>query len=499
MQHRKPQRSLSPGGATGFATLACLVPSDVDAHAFGATYTLPLPLWLYLYGCIAALAASFLVAIVVGRDGHRPGVQSHLQRADLVLGHRGIGASRPRWHRAGWAAALVFSTVCGLGGSQVASANASMTLFWVLFLLGFQYACACFGNLYRNINPWQTTAQVMGIAESGSKPVQHGDSRGYYVAFAFMYALICLELFGTGNPRELGIALLAYTTINILGAFALGTRVWFGNFEAFAVVFDIVGSLSLLRPARRHLKIVDPVMVPCADGGALCAPPAGLVLCILFLLSSTAFDGLRDTRVFVDLYWVRLYRWLTPLVGSDITQSFARLQTGYHAFQYIVLFFSPLPFAFVLWLACRCGKALMRTRISSVLLAHAFAPAIIPVAVGYNVAHYFMLVAMQGPDIVRLLSDPFGQGWDLFGTAYRHPVTLILPADLVWHIQVAAILVGHVIGILFAHRIALQIFGTGKMAALNQFPTLVVMLLYTTTGLWILSAPIAGAGMAVVR
>lgn len=499
MPHRKRKRSLSPGNATGFAALACMVPSAVDAHAFGATYTLPLPLWLYLYGCVAALAASFMVAVVVGRDGHRPGVPSHLQRADLTRDDRGIGGSRHRWHRVGWAAALVFSTVCALGGSQVASANASMTMFWVLFLLGFQYVCACFGNLYRTVNPWRTTAQIMGIAESGSKRMRHGDSRGYYVAFAFMYALICLELFGTGSPRELGIALLAYTAINIVGAFALGTRVWFGSFEAFAVVFDIVGSLSLLRPASRHLKIIDPVMVPCADGSELRAPPTGLALCILFLLSSTAFDGFRDTRVFVDLYWVRVYRWLTPVVGSDITQSFSRLQTGYHAFQYIALLASPLPFAFVLWLASLCGKALMRTSMSSVLLAHAFAPAIIPVAVGYNVAHYFTLVALQGPDIVRLASDPFGRGWDLFGTTFHHPATLLLPADLVWHIQVAAILVGHVVGILFAHRIALRIFGTGKMAALNQFPTLVVMLLYTTTGLWILAAPIAGAGMAVVR
>ena len=56
-----------------------------------------------------------------------------------------------------------------------------------------------------------------------------------------------------------------------------------------------------------------------------------------------------------------------------------------------------------------------------------------------------------------------------------------------------------VAGIISAHRIALKIFGTGKMAALSQFPTLVVMLLYTTFGLWLLSAPFAGGGMAVVR
>lgn len=499
MPHLNSKQSLLRGYAKGFFALSCVAPSVVHAHAFGATYTLPLPLWLYLYGCVAALVASFAVAIVVGRDGRWLSKLFHLQPGDLKPGNRGIGLPHHRWLRAAWAAALLLSMVSGLVGSQVASANVSMTLFWVLFVLGFQYLCACLGNLYCTVNPWWTTAQIMGIAESNSKAMRHGDSRGYYVAYVFMYGLICIELFGAGSPQELGIALLAYTAINLSGAFVLGSRVWFGSFEAFEVIFNIVGSLSLLRPARQSLKMIDPIMVPRADGGFLRAPPTGLMLCILFLLSSTAFDGFRDTRVFVDLYWVHIYRLLTPLVGSDITKSFPLLQTGYHALQYIALFLSPLPFALVLWLACLCGKAILRANLSSVLLSHAFSPAIIPVAVGYNVAHYFTLVVSQGPDIVRLISDPLGRGWNLFGTAYHHSSALFLPADLVWHIQVAAILLGHVIGILSAHRIALQIFGTGRMAALSQFPTLVVMLLYTTVGLWLLSAPFAGGGMAVVR
>ncbi|MGK8208182.1 hypothetical protein ACRS8P_13920 [Burkholderia cenocepacia] len=486
--------------ATGFVVLACAAPAAAHAHAFGAIYTLPLPLWLYLYGCVAALVASFAVAIVVGHDRRWLGIPVQRHRGTPEADERRLDRLCNRWWlRAAGVATLAIGTTCALVGSPVASANLSMTLFWVLFVLGFQYLCACFGNLYRAVNPWRTTAQLAGIATGGGKAMRHGDARGYYVAFAFLYGLICLELFSSGSPRELGMALLAYTAINLTGARALGSRVWFGSFEAFAVLFNIVGSLSLLRPTHRQLAIVEPVIVPCADGGTLRAPPTGLMLCILFLLSSTAFDGFRDTRVFVDLYWVHAYRFLTPWTGSDITRSFPLLQSGYHALQYVALLLSPLPFAGVLWLACRCGKALLRTRISSVTLAHAFSPAVIPVAVGYNVAHYFTLLASQGPDIVRLISDPLGNGWNLFGTAFHHTGTPILPADLVWHIQVAAILGGHVIGILAAHRIALRIFGTGKTAALSQFPTLVVMLLYTTAGLWILSAPFAGDGMAVVR
>ncbi|WP_025596668.1 hypothetical protein [Burkholderia sp. WSM2230] len=500
MSHHYPQRRLlGTYEKNSFVALAGAMPSAVYAHAFGATYTLPLPLWLYLYACVAALVASFAVAIVIGQDGRWLGVLFEWQPGNRAPGNQRIARSGPDWLRAAWVAALLVCAASGVVGSQVASANVSMTLFWILFVPGFQYLCAGFGDLYAVINPWRTTAQILRIPQVSHRTTRHADSRGYYVAFAFLYGLICIELFGTGSPRELGIALLAYTLINLLGAFALGSRVWFASFEAFAVLFNIVGSLSVLRPSKRELKIINPIMVPRAHGGVLRAPPTGLMLCILFLLSSTAFDGFRDTRVFVDIYWVHIYRLLTPWVGPDITRSFPLLQSGYHVLQYIALLLSPLPFALVLWLACLCGKAMLRTNISSAVLSHAFSPALIPVAVGYNVAHYFTLVVSQGPDIVRLLSDPLGSGWNLFGTAYHHPSAWMLSADVVWHIQVAAILAGHVVGILFAHRIALQLFGTGKTAAFSQFPTLVVMLLYTTFGLWLLSAPFAGGGMAVVR
>lgn len=499
MPYRHGKPGLLRGGAEGCLVLACAAPSVVHAHAFGATYTLPLPLWLYLYGCVAALIASFAIAFIAGSDGSRLDLPFQWQSGSVALAGRGAGTPHRHWRRAAWVAALLLGIVSALAGSQVASANISMTLFWVLFVLGFQYLCACCGNLYHRANPWRAIARTLGMAEYRRNGMRYGDSRGYYVAYIFLYGLICIELLGAGSPRELGVALLAYTAINLLGARMLGTRVWFGSFEAFEVMFNVVGSLSLLRPARQGLKIVGPIMVPRADGGVLRAPPTGLMLCILFLLSSTAFDGFRDTRVFVDLYWVHLYRLVTPLVGADITKSFPLLQAGFHALQYVMLFLSPLPFALVLWLACWCGKAALRSDVPSFLLLHAFSPAIIPVAVGYHVAHYFTLLVAQGPAMVRLISDPLGWGWNLFGSAHLHTSAWILPADVVWHIQVAAILLGHVLGILCAHRIALKIFGTGRLAALSQFPTLVVMLLYTTVGLWLLSAPFAGGGMAVVR
>jgi hypothetical protein len=42
---------------------------------------------------------------------------------------------------------------------------------------------------------------------------------------------------------------------------------------------------------------------------------------------------------------------------------------------------------------------------------------LLPIAVGYTLAHYFSLLVLQGQNGYIRASDPSGQGWDLFGTA----------------------------------------------------------------------------------
>ena len=72
-------------------------------------------------------------------------------------------------------------------------------------------------------------------------------------------------------------------------------------------------------------------------------------------------------------------------------------------------------------------------------LALRFAFSLVPIAFVYNVTHYYTLLISQGANIVRLASDPFGLGWDLFGTAQWLSTPIILDAGGVWHTQVGLI------------------------------------------------------------
>jgi len=42
---------------------------------------------------------------------------------------------------------------------------------------------------------------------------------------------------------------------------------------------------------------------------------------------------------------------------------------------------------------------------------------LVPIAVAYHLSHYFSLLLTAGQFVIPLASDPFGFGWNLFGTA----------------------------------------------------------------------------------
>jgi hypothetical protein len=112
---------------------------------------------------------------------------------------------------------------------------------------------------------------------------------------------------------------------------------------------------------------------------------------------------------------------------------------------------------------------------------------LVPIAFAYLVAHYFSLFVIQGQFIYSLASDPFGKGWDLFGTVDFAPNLTIVSPETVWYVQVAALVAGHVAGLAIAHDRAVALFQDRSDALRSQYPMLGLMVLYTVGGLWLLS------------
>jgi hypothetical protein len=121
-------------------------------------------------------------------------------------------------------------------------------------------------------------------------------------------------------------------------------------------------------------------------------------------------------------------------------------------------------------------------------LSGAFAHTLIPISLAYVVAHYFSLLAYNGQSLPALLSDPLGHGSDIFGTADTTIDYTWISATGIWYVQVGALLLGHVCGLVLAHDRALALYARARDATRSQYWMLAIMVAFTSLGLWLLSA-----------
>jgi hypothetical protein len=192
----------------------------------------------------------------------------------------------------------------------------------------------------------------------------------------------------------------------------------------------------------------------------------------------------------VNIFWKQIFPRLLPLLASLHLQPYDVASNLYYAWQWIMLALSPFVYYGIYRVFLWMTKMVTRGELSVSQLALRFALSLIPIAFVYHVSHYFSLLLTEGPNIVAQASDPFGFGWNLFGTASRD-LSIIPSAGVVWHTQVWLILVGHIISVYIAHAQALRVFPTRAQAVRSQLPMLALMVILTSLGLWILSLPIA--------
>ncbi len=486
---------MHPRLAHAAGILLVCAPAMVSAHSFGRVYNLPVPFWLYAWGAAAALVASFLVV------------------AYFVTAHPQEGSEAPRdlsgsfWLL--WArrlqlinvlkvisvSGLFLCMLTGWIGSKNPYANFNMTFFWVVFVLGFTYFTAAAGDLYSAINPWRVIAATLGRLSRRyvSGIISYPTWLGHWPALMFYMAFIWLELFGPSGPSSLAMLLASYSVINLLGVGLVGMRDWFRYCEFFGVFLRLIAGMAPVdyEPASDG-KTNSRLILRRPFSGLLAhkAESMGILVFVLFMLSSTAFDGLRETLIWKQLFWVDLYHaGLKEWVGHNPLAAFPAMTRLFTIWQSFWLLLSPVIYLAVYMLFVALAKWMTRSGLSIRQLALEFALPLLPIALVYNITHYYTLVQTQGFKIVSLVSDPFGWGWNLFGTADWLQFTVIPEPGTVWHVQVFLIVLGHIISVYLSHRVALRLFPGRWLALVSQLPMLVLMVVFTTAGLWILSQP----------
>jgi len=333
------------------------------------------------------------------------------------------------------------------------------------------------------VNPWKAVylglEAIAAKVRPGARFGLHRDlprAVGAWPAVLLLVAFGWIEIVWEGNAVPANIAALAagYSLLTWIGMFVFGRDTWLASGEVFSVYFGLLGRLA---PIDHELKLRPPA------AGLLDPRPVSTSVAafVIVMLAIVTFDGLRETPL-----WARLLARLSK-PGEPPSEA---LWTGTAT---AGLLLAPCVFAFVILGTCASMAWLARgdARAGSAgELARLFVPTLLPIAFAYHVAHYLSYLLVAGQVVIALGSDPLGRGWDLIGTAHFKPAIGIVGARFAWYTSVAVIVLGHVVAMYVAHRLALQRFGDARIARRSQYPLAALMVLYTMTSLWILAQPI---------
>lgn len=491
-------RSRSLAACVRTATLIAAFASSITAegHAFAAPYTLPVPFWLYAYGSAVALLISFVFFALFSA------VNTSSRFSENRSGSRRFRVRSWSLYRLiAWIAQVVtalillFTIVCGLIGTPNALLNFNMTWFWMIFMLLSMYAACLIGDFYQMVNPWNAAIRLAGRTGlvSFKGILRYPRRLGYFPALLAYFGLIALELFGNASPEKLSVCLLAYSCLLFVGAWLFGRETWIRHADVFGVVFSLVSLLAPIEWVAADGSWRIKLRLPFSGFSTVESPSFSMTCFIVFMLSSTAFDGIHDTILWNTAYWAKLFPIIKPVIENYSNDLYGNAAKVYYLWQWLCLALSPTLYLAAYAAVLVAGKWLVRSQRALNELILDFSWSLVPIAFFYNVTHYFTVAISQSPQIVRLASDPFGKRWDIFGTASTSIPPLILDAGFVWHAQVALILMGHILSVYLAHSQSFQSFGSRSRAILSQVPMVVLMVLFTASGLWILSLPMAAA------
>jgi hypothetical protein len=285
------------------------------------------------------------------------------------------------------------------------------------------------------------------------------------------------------QPRMLAALIAIYSVITWAGMGYFGRDTWLRHGEVFAVVFSLLARFAPSHGGNGQWHIRLPAV------GLLCRRPVHIsgVCFVLLLLTSVTFDGILETPLWAAiLTWIAESPALRPTLialqdaGADLI---AVIKTA-------ALIILPALFIAVFVLTSKAiawaGGGAVGTR----EIAGYFVLSLVPIAIAYHLSHYLSYLLIAGQNIIPLLSDPFGMGWDLFGTTAFTVDIGIVNAKMIWYVAVTAIVVGHVLAVYVAHVMAVRVFEERAQVLRSQIPMLILMVGYTMISLWILSQPI---------
>lgn len=443
-----------------------LLPAAAEAHGLAQRGQLPIPQWLFAWAAAAVLVISFFALAVLWpeprleRDEWRP----------LPGGRAFASASLQALWGAIGVGLLIVTVLAGYIGAGTALDNWAPTFILIIFWVGMVFASILFGDLFRAFSPWRAIGRVLPSLE---RP--YPERFGRWPAAAGLLAFTWIELVsGWGDhPATLVTAALAYTVLTLAAQCVWGVERWSRNGEAFSVYYNLFSRMSIFETRGGVLGVRRPL----SGLARLDATVPGTVPFVIVMIGTVTFDGLSQGQ---------LWRDLTTSVVDALDGVGIGALTAFKLAATVGLALGVALIAGFYRLGIE-GAQSVGGGLTFERLELGFIHSLVPIAAVYVAAHYLTFLVFEGQAIGYLASDPFGQGWNLFGTAGSGIDYSLFSQKDTWYIQVAVVVVGHVCALALAHDRALTLYGEARLAVRSQYWMLGVMVGFTSLALWLLA------------
>ena len=502
-----------------FSLTILFIPYRVSAHGFGERYDLPIPLNYFLIGSSLTIIISFiLIGIFIKQknianlfhenlDPYKK--QNFLSRK---LAFNKFSKILINLLKTVSVILFLLTIISGSIGNQDPYKNFSVTFVWIIWWVGLGYINAIIGDVWNIINPWKIIFEFFENNFTHSKnysPIYKYPKKldAWPAVILFLLFAWFENIFDTSTPYKLSNLIIIYSIITWTGMILYGKYAWIEYADPFSKFFKIMSKFSITEIKILDINNCKLCEFNCIENNECidcysCQetsskknkrlkfrfPGMGLIktqnitmatsIFVLCQLATVSFDGIVETP-----FWVTIQIHIFSAVSIFGPNTVSNINTlGLILFPIVFIMLYGI---FIWYIYIYSGKSL-----DAIYIFKKFTLSLIPIALAYHFAHYLSYILIQGQYIIPLLSDPFGNGLNIIGTANNTINISIINAKIAWFISLISIISGHIISIFVAHIIALKIFKNQNIAIRSQYPMLFLMVFYTALSLWIIAQPI---------
>ena len=332
----------------------------------------------------------------------------------------------------------------GIFGNESSKTSVAPLILWVFLWIGVPVIGLLFGDIYSKFNPLNLFSLKSDKPES------------VYFACILFIGLTWFELVWKkpGNPLNIAIVLITlFVCVNLLRYFLKKSLI---EVDPLLLLHYLYSKLKLFNSRPYFRSLLDNI-------GNL-AKLKGIEYFVLLMIGTVTYDGLRETT-----FWYNQFGSRTDDMGFS-TMMFLIMNLG------TILFYR-----FACFFAIKVGGSDLELNHVSNLFGHTM----LPIAFAYHVTHYLTLLLFESQTFFYRFNDPIGIGMNILNVE-EPTINYFIEPLVIWGIQVAVTLLGHMLSVVLAHDLAVKLFGH-QQSDKTQYIFLFITVALTLQALFVLS------------